>query len=59
MAKSVTCSYTTGLSSPASDLWALGVCLYVIITGTFPFHAALFDCSVTTSDIFGLFCLTN
>lgn len=32
-----------GQSSPASDMWALGVCLYVIVTGTFPFHAALFD----------------
>lgn len=32
-----------GQSSPASDMWALGVCIYVIITGTFPFHCALFD----------------
>lgn len=32
-----------GLSSPGSDVWALGVCLYVLMTGTFPFHAALFD----------------
>jgi serine/threonine protein kinase len=32
-----------GYSSPASDMWALGVIFYTILTGSFPFHYALFD----------------
>ena len=34
---------TEGYSSPASDMWALGVIFYTILTGSFPFHYALFD----------------
>jgi len=32
-----------GYSSPQSDMWAVGVILYTILTGSFPFHYALFD----------------
>jgi serine/threonine protein kinase len=32
-----------GRSSPASDMWALGTTCFTLITGRFPFHAALFD----------------
>lgn len=33
----------SGCSTPASDMWAVGVIFYTILTGTFPFHYALFD----------------
>lgn len=32
-----------GYSTPVSDMWAIGVIFYTILTGSFPFHCALFD----------------
>jgi serine/threonine protein kinase len=32
-----------GFAAPPADMWALGVILYVFLTGTFPFHYKLFD----------------
>lgn len=32
-----------GLPGPPCDMWAFGVILYTMLTGTFPFHYALFD----------------
>lgn len=32
-----------GYSTPSSDVWAVGVIMYTILTGCFPFHYALFD----------------
>lgn len=32
-----------GRSSFSSDLWAVGIMCYILVTGCFPFHPALFD----------------
>lgn len=32
-----------GYAGPAADMWAIGVILYIILTGSFPFHYAIFD----------------
>ncbi|CAD7963740.1 unnamed protein product [Amoebophrya sp. A120] len=32
-----------GYSTPTSDMWAIGVIFFTILTGSFPFHSALFD----------------
>jgi len=32
-----------GYSTAVSDMWAIGVIFYTILTGSFPFHCALFD----------------
>lgn len=32
-----------GFAGPAADMWAVGVILYVFLTGSFPFHYKLFD----------------
>ena len=33
----------SGNVSPAGDMWALGVIVFVFMTGSFPFHSKLFD----------------
>ncbi|CAD7963267.1 unnamed protein product [Amoebophrya sp. A25] len=32
-----------GYATPTADMWAIGVIFFTILTGSFPFHCALFD----------------